>query len=104
MSLSVPLTGMNVSQIHMNGSSHNIANANTENFHSQQVLSSEAAVKADGSGTGAQVSNVRQSEQEGVDLAKELTDMKTDEKIYRANAKVLEAQNNTIGSLLDDMA
>ncbi|HAR79356.1 MAG TPA: hypothetical protein DCR21_00850 [Succinivibrionaceae bacterium] len=103
MSLSIPASGMNVSQTYVNSASHNIANTVTEDFNSQQVISSEAA-PSNSSGSGAQVSDVRTSSESGVDLSKELASLKSNDKVYQANAKVMQAQNNAVGSLLDTTA
>ncbi len=106
MSLSIPASGMNVSQTYVNSASHNIANTVTEDFKPQQVISSEVAPSTS-SGSGAQVSAVRtssESSESGVDLSKELASLKSNDKVYQANAKVMQAQNNAVGSLLDTTA
>ncbi len=100
MSLSIATSGMNISQYQMNSNSHNIANANTENFHAEQTLSKETA-STDNNGNGATVSTVRRSSETGVNLSSELADMKQNETVYKANAKVVQAQNNAFGSILD---
>ena len=43
MSLAISTSGLDVNQFRMNSTAHNVANTNTENFHSQQVVSSENA-------------------------------------------------------------
>ncbi len=96
MSLSVSTSGLNVAQTYMNAGAHNIANANTEGFRPQQVVSSENAPSQ-----GAKVDAVKFSNNEGVNLADELTDMKSNEKVYEANAKVVQTQNNMMGSIID---
>lgn len=103
MSLAISTSGLDVNQFRMNSTAHNIANANTENFHSQQVVSSEN-VSEKNTASGTSVNEVKKSSQTGVNLSSELTDMKKDEVVYKANAKAVQVQNKTMGSLLDTVA
>ncbi len=96
MSLSVSASGMQVSQYQMNATAHNIANANTENFHAQSATTAEVS-----SANGAKVSALRTSQDTGVNLEKELTDMEQSSTVYKANAKAMSVENSTLGSILD---
>jgi len=96
MSLSVSMSGMQVANTYMSAASHNIANTNTEDFRPQGVVSSESV-----SAMGAKVDEVSFAKEKGVNLEQELTSVKENEKIYSANAKVLQVQNDSLGRMLD---
>lgn len=103
MSLAVSTSGLDVNQFRMNSTGHNIANANTEKFHAQQVVSSENASENNTAG-GTSVNAVKKSAETGVNLSSELADMKQSEVVYKANAKAVQVQNKAMGSLLDIVA
>ena len=50
---------------------------------------------------GAKVDEVSFAKEKGVNLEQELTSVKENEKIYSANAKVLQVQNDSLGRMLD---
>ena len=60
------------------------------------VVSSESV-----SAMGAKVDEVSFAKEKGVNLEQELTSVKENEKIYSANAKVLQVQNDSLGRMLD---
>lgn len=79
----------------MNLRAHNIANVNTQGFDPNQ-------------GNTLQEDKVSISSQEDapenqsrVNLTEEASKLKEDEQYYRANAKAIKVQNDTLGSLLD---
>ncbi|MCR5536910.1 MAG: flagellar basal body protein [Succinivibrio sp.] len=100
MSTSIPVSALNTTQTYLNTTSHNLANLSTEGFKPFSAVSAETT-SANGTGAGVEVSAVRQSQESGVNLNTELTDLKREDKVYQANAKVLQVQQNTLGSLLD---
>ena len=100
MSMSISSSALNATQTYVNTTSHNLANLSTEGFKPFSAVSAETA-SGNGAGNGVEVSSVRQSGESGVNLNQELPSLKTDEKMYQANAKVLQVENNTLGSLLD---
>lgn len=103
MSLAISTSGLDVNQFRMNSTAHNVANINTENFHSQQVVSSENASEKN-TASGTSVSAVKKSAETGVNISSEMTDMKQSEVVYKANAKAVQVQDKAMGSLLDTVA
>ena len=78
----------------MNLRAHNIANSNTQEFDPNQ-------------GNTLQEDKVSISSQENtpnpsrVNLTEEASRLKEDEQYYKANAKAIKVQNDTLGSMLD---
>ncbi len=103
MSLAISTSGLDVNQFRMNSTAHNVANTNTENFHSQQVVSSENASE-NNTASGTSVNAVKKSAETGVNISSEMTDMKQSEVVYKANAKAVQVQDKTMGSLMDTEA
>ncbi|GEM_PF-1202914 len=103
MSLAISTSGLDVNQFRMNSTAHNVANTNTENFHSQQVVSSENASE-NNTASGTSVNAVRKSAETGVNISSEMTDMKQSEVVYKANAKAVQVQDKAMGSLMDTEA
>lgn len=103
MSLSVSASGMNVADFNLSSTSHNLANASTDNFHAQRVVNAENR-GVNETGAGSHVASLNRVEQTGIDYSQELTSLKENSTLYRANAKVMETENKTMGSLLDTMA
>ena len=93
MSLAISTSGLDVNQFRMNSTAHNVANTNTENFHSQQVVSSENASE-NNTASGTSVNAVKKSAETGVNISSEMTDMKQSEVVYKANAKAVQVQNS----------
>jgi flagellar hook protein FlgE len=74
---------------------HNIANLNTEGFdpnksNVSQTMKDDVVSLSEG-----------QANSSRVNLEDEVSKMKEDEVYYKANAKTLKVQNDTMGSLLD---
>lgn len=79
----------------MNLHAHNIANLNTEGFdpnksNVSQTMKDDVVSLSEG-----------QANPSRVNLEDEVSKMKEDETYYKANAKTLKVQNDTMGSLLD---
>jgi flagellar hook protein FlgE len=83
----------------MNNSAHNVANANTDGFVPRNTTISETR----NGGTQANTSSATDngSEKSQTNLAKELTDQMTIEKVQEANIQSIRTQDEMIGSLLD---
>ena len=100
MSMTIPVSGMNVASTQLSVTSHNLANNLTDGFKPQTTVTAEG-MPAGQNGSGAYISRVRTGTETGVNFNTELPDLKGSEKLYQANAKVLQAENDTLGSLLD---
>lgn len=86
-------------QTYMNNNAHNVANANTDRFTPNNTTISETQNGATRANTTLATSNG--SEKSQTNLAKELTDQITIEKIAESNAKAIRTQDEMLGSLLD---
>lgn len=85
----------------MNLHAHNIANLNTEGFDPNKSNVSQA-MKDDIVSLSQDTQNTQgQPNPSRVNLEDEVSKMKEDEIYYKANAKTLKVQNDTMGSLLD---
>lgn len=102
MSFSISSSALKVSQTYMDASAHNIANMNTKEFKPQHVKSADVAFNNEGA--GAAVTSVEHDMTSKHETEKDLTNLKQQEHIYKANAKVLECQNKVLGSLLETEA
>ena len=80
---------------------NNVANVQTEGYQAQRAISGETA-----SG-GVEIVEVQTStapsapKASNVDLTTEVTNQILDTNTYEANAKMVKAQNDTLGTLLD---
>lgn len=77
----------------MNFHAHNIANANTQGFNPNQTLQEDRVSISSQENTP--------ENQSRVNLAEEASKLKEDEQYYKANAKAIKVQNDTLGSMLD---
>lgn len=76
---------------------HNIANTNTQGFNPNQgVVNTLQEDKVSISSQEDAPEN-----QSRVNLAEEASKLKEDEQYYKANAKAIKVQNDTLGSMLD---
>ena len=91
---------------------HNVANVETEGFKKQRALLSEKAdqgvhVEIEQVNTPgpliATVENGQMTQREGsnVDLVEEIPESKLVRRYYQANLRLLEAQDEMVGSLID---
>ena len=102
------LAGLGVFEKKLSATANNIANSNTSGYKK-----TESEINDDGSGLPelnlkrvdipplVQEADGKTSEQSNVDLAEELTQSMVAQRGYEANLKVLQAQNNMLGSALD---
>lgn len=99
------IAGMNAAIRRLVVSANNIANSQTEDFKAQRAISGETT------GGGVEIVEIQETpampEASGeaspsnVNLTTEITNQIVDSNTYEANAKMLKAQNDTIGTLLD---
>ena len=106
------LSGLAAGQTKVVTAAHNTANANTEGFKKQRVLFQEVepqGVEAtiDTVGTPGPVifregeNGLVSTEQSNVDLAEEAVNLILGQRLYEANLRALEVQNETLGNVLD---
>jgi flagellar basal body rod protein FlgG len=97
------LSGMQTVIKRQEAAGANIANVNTPGFESYTVDQAEQ------SPAGVRVSGVKRTlnpepDRSNTDLAKEMTDMLTNKDELAANTKVIRAQDEMLGALLDIIA
>lgn len=93
--LQIGLSGMVAAQARMGSAAHNVANASTEAFRRQQVLSTDA-----GGGEGVRVT-LSQASEPGNDLATDVVAQRQALHLYTANLRTVQAADRALGSLLD---
>ena len=111
--ISAGLSALNAIQTRTNSTANNIANVNTDGFKATKVTLVEGAVQG---GVGTNTERVKtpgpivyeQSstgdnliEKSNVDLTEEMPTMLIDRRAYQANIKMIQAQDDMLGSLLD---
>ena len=106
------LSGLAAAQTKVVTAAHNTANANTEGFKKQRVileevdpLGVEATVESvDSPGpvhfTGTD-GGLEAREQSNVDLAEEAINLMLGKRLYEANIRALDIQNQVLGNVLD---
>jgi flagellar hook protein FlgE len=92
---SIALSGIAAGQKRLQGSSHNIANLLTEDFHPVRTEQSEVAEG------GVQATQEHSAEPEEVSIAKEFAEQALASLQVKASARALNAAIDTLGSLLD---
>jgi flagellar hook protein FlgE len=106
--LSTGLSGLQANQQALNVEAHNVANLNTQNFQPQQAGFQEAAPA--GSGTAVTISSAARGLAEaagatpapsGTDPASALTNSLVYKAGFELSAKVIQAADERIGTLLD---
>ena len=106
------LSGLMAAQTKLATSAHNVANANTDGFKKHRVVLEEASqggVRAtievpETSGPVVfkeTTSGVNPVELSNVDLGEAMVDLLTTKRFFEANLGALEAQHQTLGSVLD---
>ena len=99
--INISVSGMQTAARRQAITANNVANVQTEGYQAQQAISGETA-----SG-GVDIVEVQTSEfpavpgSSNVDLTTEVTNQILDTNTYEANAKMVKAQNDTLGTLLD---
>jgi flagellar basal body rod protein FlgC len=94
---SIARSGMNVAQLRLDASAHNIANQQTDRFRRQEVAQ---AATAEG---GVQAS-IRPAAVPGEALAQDLVQQMTAGYSFVANLKVIETEKKMMGALLNERA
>jgi len=97
--LSSSIASMGSHSIWLDVNANNIANVNTDKFKSVDTKLQEDASKAPKAFLREGLENP--SGKSATELSKELTDQIPIEKGYGVNAKVIKAQNEMLGTLLD---
>lgn len=88
---------MNVAQLRLDASAHNIANQQTDNFRRQEVTQEAAA-------EGGVKARVRPAAVPGEALAEDLVQQMAAGYSFVANLKVIETEKKMMGALLDERA
>jgi flagellar hook-associated protein FlgK len=94
---SMALSGLQAAQLSMASAGHNIANAMTPGFRRQVVQ--QQAVEGGGVAT-----SVARAPVDGEALAEDLVMLKLAGHLFKANVKVLQTQDQMLGTLLDETA
>ena len=88
------LTGVQAASLRMESAAHNIANANTPNFQ-RQVVTLQTQEQA------GVLTTIGKDEEIGAALAADLVEQMDAAAAYRANLRMIQADQQTTGSLLD---
>ncbi len=88
------LTGVQAASLRMESAAHNIANANTPNFQ-RQVVTMQTQESA------GVLTTIGKAEEIGAALAADLVEQMDAAAAYRANLRMIQADQQTTGSLLD---
>lgn len=91
---SIAVSGAHAASTRMDVAAHNVANAQTPNFHRQVVHQQSQE-------TAGVVTSVGKAEEIGADLAAELIAQIAASYAYKANLKTIQTQDQMMGSLLD---
>lgn len=95
--LSIATSGLHAASQRLDASAHNVANAQTPGFRRQQV---QASARPEG---GVQVRSER-APAPGVSYEQEAVDQMAAAASFKANLKVIETVDRTLGRLLDERA
>lgn len=91
---SIAVSGVHAASTRLDVAAHNIANAQTPDFHRQVVHQASQE-------TAGVVTSVGKSEEIGPDLAADLVEQMAASYAYKANLKTIQTQDQMMGSLLD---
>jgi flagellar hook-associated protein FlgK len=92
--MSIGLSGMDAAMRQLGASAHNIANAQTPGFRRQIVLQQTQ-------GEGGVGTSLTQAAQPGERLAEDLVQQMSASYSFKANLRVVQTQDQLLGSLLD---
>jgi flagellar hook-associated protein FlgK len=92
--ISTALSGLNAASLRLDTAAHNIANTLTPNFRRQTVVQQALP----GGGVAA---SVERAAEPGGSLADDLIGQMSASYAYKANLKVVQTQDEIMGSLLD---
>lgn len=96
--LGTAASGLRAATLRLDTSAHNVANAQTPGFRRHEV---QATARAASGGVDA---HVERSAQQGVSLEQEAVDQMAAVLSFKANAKVIETMDHTLGRWLDERA
>lgn len=103
--LNIGQSGLQASQRALENTAHNVANANTGGFRPSQASFQEQQPAGTGVTLSVQAQQRAAADQpSGTDLAKETTDRILYKTQFALSAKVIQAQDQTLGSLIDTKA
>jgi len=103
--LQTGLSGLQASQRALDNSAHNVANANTQGFQPSQASFQENQPAGTGVTLSVQAQQRQSTDQpSNTDLAKETTDTLLYKTQFALSAKVIQAQDQKLGSLIDTKA
>ena len=90
------MSGMAACRSMVAATANNLANANTPGYRAQRahMTATDGGVRTD----------VRRADRPGVDIARELVDLRVAETGVRANAAVIRAEDERLGTILDVFA
>ncbi len=94
---STALSGLNAASLQLQSSAHNIANAQTPDFHRQRVVQQAEP-------SGGVRAELTQADAPGDALAEDIVNQIQASTLYRANLQTLRVQRDMLGSLLDVQA
>ena len=102
MSMTAGLSGLYANQQALGVSAHNIANVNTQGFQPQQASFQEAQPAGSGVTLSAQGRGMARAEGlSSEDLATDITNSLVYKQSFALNAKVIQFENERIGTLVD---
>lgn len=102
MSTTAGLSGLYTNQQALGVSAHNIANTNTQNFQPRQANFQEAQPAGSGVTLSVQGRGLARAEGPGSeDLATDITNSLVYKQSFALNAKVIQFENERIGTLVD---
>lgn len=95
--LSTAASGLQAASLRLDSAAHNVANSATPGFRRQTV---QATARPE----GGVDTRVDQASRPGVSLEQEIVDQIAAAASFKANAKVIETTDRTLGRWLDDWA
>ncbi|RTL34056.1 MAG: flagellar basal body rod protein [Burkholderiales bacterium] len=91
---SIAVSGVQAASTRLDVSAHNIANAQTPNFHRQVVHQQSQE-------TAGVMTSVGKAEEVGPDVAADLVEQMQASYSYKANLRTIQTQEQMVGSILD---
>ena len=91
---SIAMSGLNAAQFRLDAAANNIANAQTPGFRRHQAV-------AEALPEGGVTSSVRQADGAGENLADDIVQTMVAAYSFKANLRVLQAQDDMLGALID---
>lgn len=93
--LNTAISGLQVSQLRLNASANNVANAQTDGFR-RDLVRQEAQPSS-----GGVIAQVDKSPQPGADLIQDVVDQQSATYAFKANLQVVKTADEMMGRLLD---